>query len=323
MSHTEFDLVLREFLLAKEQAGCAPGTLLRYRQIAARFVRWLAGQNVAAPADLNGLTKREARLLVRRWGATVQRGNYTPSTIKGYFAAVKSFLAWCREERIIKRNLSQALVNPPEPPQILRTVFRADLTALLAASDESARGLRDAAMISLMIDTGLRSSEVARLRLRDAHLDFTIGGDVVHHVTIVVKGGREEVGVFGEATCARLRRWLAARPALARPDCEALFVSLSGNRPGTGLTRAGVQYIVGYCAKAAGIEHVTPHAFRRGFSVMMEELGHSSKTGALLGRWRSISSYERYTRAMSALQTARRINRFPADTVPVRENSQG
>lgn len=167
------------------------------------------------------------------------------------------------------------------------------LLVLAACDTTSDKGARDLAIVSLMLDTGLRSSEVCRLKL--ANVDFA-----KRRLQVIVKGGDEQEAFFSKAVAENLARWLDIRKKHAAEDCETFFVSIWGNTPGRSLTRIGLQDICQKIAKRAGIPGLSPHDLRRTFATIAIRNGAPTRVVQAAGRWGSLQMVERYTADISA-----------------------
>lgn len=123
--------------------------------------------------------------------------------------------------------------------------------------------LRDVALIRLMFDLALRRKECVGLDLDDVDL-------AGRRIWIIGKGKTEkEARTLPEKTAAALAKWIDARGPHANADCQALFISLSGNSCGKRLSGRGVHWIVAGVGEDAGIK-TRPHGLR-----------HASITAAL------------------------------------------
>ncbi len=169
---------------------------------------------------------------------------------------------------------------------------------------ETVAGRREQAIISLLVDSGLRAAELCRLRVADVALEAGV-------LTVIGKGGDEELVPFGDTTVRRLQAWLDVRSAAE--GVETVFVSLGGLTPGQPLTTSGLRNILRRLGKKAGLDGVSPHAFRRAFACISTEAGAPSRVVQKIGRWSDIRMVERYTKA---LQTRRLYKQYsPADFV--------
>ena len=94
-----------------------------------------------------------------------------PATMAIRFRAIRPFFRWLVDEDEIDRNPVEKTKTPSVPMNPPTVVPEADVTRLLAACkgpDFISR--RDLAMLSLMLDTGLRCGELAGLRVGDLNL---------------------------------------------------------------------------------------------------------------------------------------------------------
>jgi len=285
---------IRNFLIAGKQAGQSQTTLRQYGYHLDRMRRWLRDRGVR---DLESVD----RSVLREWGAEIQE-RWKPATVRSAVKIVRLFLSWCYGEGLIEEDLSDALKIPKVPKRIQRTVTPKEVRRMLAVCDQQARDdrdlgippiipIRNAAIISLLFDSMLRGSELLRLTVDDIDLDAGI-------LKVVRKGGDEKIGYFGRTTAKRLRAWLEVRPAL--PGVKVLFTTLGGQQVGQPLTIHGLRTMLATLSKRAGIEHVSPHSFRRGGACAATALGAPTHVVAAMGGWESTSMVMLYTRALGA-----------------------
>jgi len=131
----------------------------------------------------------------------------------------------------------------------------------------------------------LRLAELVNLKLGD--LDLSEGG-----ARVLGKGNKERIAPIGSKASKALKRWLKERAAVARPDCEALFVG----RNGRALSPRAVQVRVAARARAQGLpQHVHPHLFRHSFATHLLESSRDLRgVQELLGH-ANISTTQVYT----------------------------
>jgi integrase len=227
---------------------------------------------------------------------------WSDATRNNAACAIKSFYRWKfgSEHPVLKLTVRREDSGPQ------RTLDWEMLQQLLASLDTSQpKGVRDLAIITLMVDTGLRSSEICRLELRLLDL-------ADRKLDVIVKGGKWGKAVFFDYTASCLEAWLAIRGNFAAPGVHNIFVSVGGDRRGTRLTTSGLRTIFRRMGFKSDLGLISPHDMRRTFATLASKAGAPSRVVQVAGRWSSIQMVERYTRALTAsdLQPYSPINRI-------------
>jgi integrase/recombinase XerD len=211
-----------------------------------------------------------------------------------HLSAIRGFLRFLVRERMLEVDPS-ALIDGPKLSRKLPVYLTIpEIDALLAAPDlNDARGLRDAAMITLMYAAGLRVSELVALRLGD--LDLVRGA-----VTPLGKGSKRRVVPIADFAAALLKRYLEeVRPstldALAKRGeklTDVVFVSPRGGP----LTRmAFFKNLRGYLLKAGIAKPISPHKLRHSFATHLVSRGADLRAvQAMLGH-ANVTTTEIYT----------------------------
>lgn len=212
------------------------------------------------------------------------------AAIKQIVGALKNFFAYTCGHASPAKDLPY----PKVKKKLQRVLDVDEVLRLMAACDrETGVGVRDLAIITLMLDTGLRATETCRLELSRVNLHMRM-------VTVVIKGGDEAVGVFSRTTLRNLERWLSIRPNHARPECDTFFVSIGGTRPGTTMTRGGLKRAFSYIGDRARVEGFSPHTLRRTFATVAIRSGAPTRVVQVAGRWSDVLMVERYTATITA-----------------------
>jgi site-specific recombinase XerD len=237
-----------------------------------------------------------------RWGNPRQTGLVKPGTVATYFNVLRTLFAHLVEVEALAVSPMAKLKPPIDRPDQIQPFNGEQVSALEAQARKSVYPQRDTAIILLLLDTGMRASELCGLRVRDV--------DVVGRRCIVRgKGGKERALSIGQRATRAL--WAHLRGRKADPDA-ALFQSQRGQTPGENFTRSGLTQLIHRLGVAAGVEAVrcSPHTFRHTFAVeflraggnqftLMEILGHTDL--AMTGRYLKIAQadVERQHRAFS------------------------
>jgi site-specific recombinase XerD len=147
-------------------------------------------------------------------------------------------------------------------------------SALMAAPGlDTLEGLRDTAVIALLLCTGVREAELVALDVDDLRQE--LGGELALHVR-EGKGAKERLVPYGELdwVLAIVDRWLAAAGIEGGPVFRGLYKGGRRLRPGRLSTRAVQLILARYPVAIAGeLVHVRPHDCRRTFARRTYEAG--------------------------------------------------
>ena len=154
-----------------------------------------------------------------------------------------------------------AVLAWPAPGNLTKTQIVADATAEAMIRDavedaNDVRGARDAAILRLLYDTGLRRASVAQI-LRAAYSDGSL--------RTAVKGDKEVELALPTTTTSAVEYWLR----VAQPS-PFMFYGKSVNKA---INVTMLNKIVAQRAKAVGAKHVHPHCFRAAFVTAAYDAG--------------------------------------------------
>jgi integrase/recombinase XerD len=262
-----------------------------------RVERALARNTLEAYArDLGELAAR-GETDVRKIDATVvldfvitssKRGKSARSSAR-QLSALRGFFRFLVRERAIEADPTELVERPRLSRKLPRVLSYEEVDRLLAAPPEdTARGVRDSAMIHLMYASGLRVSELCSLELGE--LDRRTGT-----VAPLGKGGKRRIVPVGQIALERIDRYIdlvRAHNKGATTD-KHLFLSPRGKK----FTRQGLWKLLKAYARAAGITTpISPHKLRHSFATHLLRGGADLRAvQAMLGH-ADLGTTEIYTR---------------------------
>lgn len=227
----------------------SPKTVDTYSKNIKRFFVYLAENGITQP-------QREDIVAYRDY----LKEDHKPTTVQGYLAAVKLFFQWTEQERLypnVAQRVKGAKLDTEHKKDYLTTK---QVNRLLGAVDrDSLKGLRDYAILSLMVTTGLREVSVVNANIGD----IRTAGDAV---ALFYKGkGHEEKATYvkiAEPVEEAIRAYLKAR---GETDPEApLFSSIANRNSGERMTTRSVSRIAKTRLVDVGLEsdRLTGHSLR-------------------------------------------------------------
>lgn len=227
------------FLLDCEARRLAPSTVVWYRSKLTRFASWLAAQHIGTIDAVDALAMR--RYLATLTDTTIQHQHNCGRTLRRFFR----FLV---DEGVIDQPPNVA--QPKLPRVVLPALTEAQVKTVLRACDERYR-----AIVLTILDSGVRASELAALRVED--VDLATGAVAVRKG----KGSKTRITFIGARTRKAITHYLSDRQP--RPH-EPLFPSKA---TGLALTLSGIVQIMRRLRDASGVDVLTAHALRRTFAI--------------------------------------------------------
>ena len=249
------------------------------------FAAWFEARTGEAPAP-DSLTARD----LRAYREHLLESGRAVSTVNRRMDALRAWLGWARRSGLRADNPARALrrlkQNRPgnvrwldgrQQAALLRAAEREVQVARLRYPVRQVTRQRDAAMLSTLLHTGLRVSELTALRVED----LTLGPRRGELLVRAGKGSKQRRVPLNAAARRALREWLEVRPDTGG---EYLFPPLEHSVRDGRLSSRAVQRVVRRFGEQASLPGVTPHVLRHTFAKNLVDAGVSlEKVAALLG----------------------------------------
>lgn len=302
-----------EFLLHLKQSGRSAHTMRQYGWHLRRLNSYLDERGIETPEEVD-------RPILRRWGASLT-DKWAPATQRQAVAAARAFFRFLAEEGVTEGNPAMTLALPNVPTRQQRTLSAEEIIKLLHTAENlsSPHKERESALVLFLTDSGLRAGETCGLMIEEVDL-------VKGSLCLLGKGKKsEEPAYFGTTTTEYLNAWLSIRrewlAARDLSDPGTLFIALGGIHRGHPLTTRGLRSILFRLGEKAGIEGVSPHAFRRAFATLLTSNGAPTRVTQVLGRWSKVEMVERYTGELSKETERRNLHSLfsPVDRLQLRQ----
>ncbi len=275
--------IIQGFRLSCQTEGKSPKTTEWYYSFLHRFRQFLISNNF--PTDIRRISKNHIRLFIRylQEEARTPHSNrpLSTATVQGYARTLKAFFSWALREEYVDINPMKKIPVPKGTKKIVNTLAHEQIRDLLAICRSSnGLGYRNLTIFLLLIDTGLRVSELVGIELDDVNL-------LEDYIKIMrAKGNKERQVPIGSLVQKSLWKYInnyRSRPLTQK--ISKLFLSDDGMP----ITKSGVQQMVRRYGRQAGIAGVrcSCHTFRHTFAKyyllnggdifsLQKILGHSS-----------------------------------------------
>ena len=215
---------------------------------------------------------------------------HKPATAATRHRAIARLFSWLVSEGEIARSPMTGMRGPkvPEDPPAVLSID--DLRRIMAVCKGTGfEDRRDAAILRVLIDSGVRLAELTGLALEDVDLDEGLA-------VVTGKGRRRRAVPLGAKATAALDRYLRVRAGHPHHRTPALWLGQKGPMLATGVRQA-----VQRRARQAGLEQrVWPHLFRHTGAHQWLAAGGSEGDLMSLYGWRSAAMLRRYGSSAAA-----------------------
>lgn len=254
-----------------EYIDATPKTIATYTRAIKQFFKYLAENDIKEPDRDTVIAYRDHL-----------KQDHKPTTVQSYLAAVKLFFQWTNQEGLypnIAERVKGAKLDTDHKKDYLTTKQVAKL--LKAIDTSSLKGLRDYALILLMVTTGLRTISIIRANIEDIRI---AGNDTALYYQ--GKGHEEKADYvkLAEPVEEAIRAYLAARGD--RNPKAPLFSSIANRNNGERMTTRSISRTAKERLIAVGLDsdRLTAHSLRHTAATLnLLNGGSVEETQQLLG----------------------------------------
>ncbi|SRR6266487_1251974 len=248
----------------------SPITIRNYLSDLRQFVAWSEDSQSERQEERFAPQAVAPSLLIRYREYLQTTLGLKPSTVNRALMSLKRYFAWIRKTQLIQSDPARPIKFVPKEAVSPRHLSNEEEEALVAAVN-AAGTLRDQAIITLLLHTGLRAQELCSLTRQQVHLGKRNG-------TLQVIGKRKKVREVPLNTTARsiLNQYLKTLPQ----ECQYLFPSEKTQK---GLTGRALGHLVTKYATQAQVIDVSPHDLRHRFGYRMAEVVPLHRLAQIMG----------------------------------------
>lgn len=234
--------ILPKFIDDLKSKNRSPSTILAYRADLEQLVTHLQSQNTVTVDQVKSPQ-------IEAFRDTLLSQKYTPKSVSRKLNAVKTFFRWMMDQEIIAFDPSKDVSHPKIESSMPEFLSALEYRAL---RDVVREDVRVAAIVELILQTGLRISEVANLKVADI---------AKNKLTIEAYATQKERHIpLNKPASDALNRYLGIRP---KSDSQYVFVSKNGKPLAVRNIRAAVDRYM----QKAGIERFSVNDLRTTFLI--------------------------------------------------------
>lgn len=230
---SDHDDLFDAYVIAMQIQGRSNKTVERYSYIIKRMTKALSVE-----------TRNITVYHLRKYLANEKSRGISDRTLDGMRQVFSAYFNWLYRERLIDNNPTANLGAIKYQKKVKQTYSDVDIERMKF----NCKTARDRALISFLMSTGCRISEVTQLNRQD--IDFTN-----LECTVLGKGNKERTVYIDPVAAMHLKEYLNNR----KDDSQALFSGKGTER----ISPQGVRAMLRKLSESASVEHVHPHKFRR------------------------------------------------------------
>ncbi|WP_218602371.1 tyrosine-type recombinase/integrase [Pseudonocardia abyssalis] len=269
----------------------APRTVEDYLKVGTAYAAWCG--------ERSGLTRRDVQSYLAHLSTASKP--YSPAYVAKVYRTLQQLFRFLVDEEVIEISPFIKMRPPHVPEQPVPLLTAEEVGRLLhVCRGRTFEALRDTALLRVLLDTGIRVTELVGIQLCD--IDFTS-----RTILVTGKGRRDRTVVFGDRPAEALRRYIRVRATHNQACNSFLWVGPKGC-----VTDSGVRQMLTRRGAQAGVTGVHPHRFRHQFAHDWLSAGGNETDLLRLAGWRSRQMVDRYaaSAAVTRAQEAHKRHRI-------------
>lgn len=261
------------FIKHLREIGRPQTTIVAYSKDIEQLINHLEARNVA---DL--ITVEFDNL--NEFIDNLKLNNYTLKSISRKINSIKTFFKYLNNEGFIKANPSKDLKHPKVESKAPRILSRLEYGALRDACREDVRTL---AMVEILLQTGLRISELSELKVSELELEATSP-----RISLPKKNAVPAREIpLNKAAVTSIKKYLEERPKV---DSSYLFITKSGNP----ILIRNIRSTIDRYFDLAGIKDAKVNDLRHTFVAFHLQNGTNIQTLSKISGHKRLSTTEKY-----------------------------
>lgn len=272
-----------------------------YARSLRQFFKWVSESNL--------VISQLAHIDLLNYKNSLLQAGKSSLTVGNYVTAIRKFYEWAEANKYYV-NIAKSIKNPRRTQSFRKQpLTNTQCTELI--NNAKTNGVRDYALISLMLRTGLRTIEIIRANRQDLKVYNGV------RVLWVHGKGRDEKDNFviiSDKVYTPLMEYLKTRPNVS--ENEPLFISESNNSKGERLTTRTIRQIVKKNLIEIGLneKYFTAHSLRHTTAVSILRAGGTIENAQGVLRHSTPATTQIYTHTIKEEQRLKNATELMLDT---------
>ena len=244
-------LAFEEFIINQQIKGNSMYTVKYYVQSLKPFFVFIGDNYDVASVTLSDLNNYYISLVALQ---------ISSSSVQTYIRALRSFLNWCYSENYTISCLPEKFRLPKAKRKVIDILTPSEIQCLMTSfNTQNIIQLRNYCICLLMLDSGLRMSEITSLKLSSVHIPES-------YIIVDGKGNKQRIVPLGLHSRKALLKYISNRPPVSYDN---LFLTISY----TPIDNTAIKNMFRKLKVKTGIKRIRAHLLRHTFATLYLENG--------------------------------------------------
>ena len=252
-------------------------TVVAYRQDLNAFTEFAELNKISEFADLSSS-------FIRSWIVYLIDGGMKNKSVNRKLASLRTFYKWLRKEGLVAQSPMTKVRGPKNERRLPVFAKESELSLknMEGLFTEDFEGIRDALMLELFYQTGIRLSELIGLKLQDVQ---------GNQIKVLGKRNKERIIPISNDLLQKIKMYIELRNDI-RSEQPNLFILKSGKKLYPTFAYRKINY---YLGEVTSLDKKSPHILRHTFATHMLNRGTGLETLKDLLGHASLSATQVYT----------------------------